>query len=82
MMAEPDIFIAQDKQRIAQALEAWALAQMHERAELGIEGVFVTGTGETLDATYAMEDFFLMLYEVAPEAITRMLKAGAARYLK
>jgi len=81
-MAVPAVSTQVEKQKIADALEEWALAQMRERAGRGVEGVFVTDAGKEMDTTYAMADFFVMLYEVAPEAITRMLKAGGARYLK
>ena len=59
---------------IVTAIDTWLLVAIHERR----------GPGREVDAEhegFGIEDFLNVLNAVCPEAITRMLQAGAAAYI-
>jgi len=73
---------AQLEPEVADALEAWLTALLKERSGRGVEGVFISNTGRKIDTTYDMVAMFEAVYEVAPDAIARMLQAGAAGFIR
>jgi len=68
---------------IADALERWLVTVMKERIGPGIKGSFIRDDGRRQpDETFKIEDMFMALYEVAPDAVVLMLKAGGAAFIK
>lgn len=64
------------------ALQEWVTLEMKEGTGPGIEGVFVSKTGEKIETSYDLGDFFEAINRGAPDAIARMLQAGAAAFIK
>ena len=68
---------------IAQALEHWVIALMHERrGPIGRAGIFIDDKGRKNDMSYDISEVFAAIYEVAPEAIARMLQSGGASFVR
>ena len=66
---------------IAEALEKWLLVMMREQRGSGHELVVYKGTERKIDNSYTMTDVFTAINEVCPDAIARLLQAGAAAYI-
>ena len=68
---------------IADALEEWVEVLMKEASGPGSEGVFVHKDGRRVsDVSFNIADVFSAIYRVTPEAVARMLQAGAAQYIR
>ena len=61
---------------IVEAIEAWVFVLLRERRGRG------TGAQpEGFEDGYALEDFLNVINDAAPDAIARMLQAGASKFL-
>lgn len=70
------------EQEIADALEAWVITIMSEGRGPGLQVEIVTHQGKTQDNSWGISDVFKEIYRLCPDAISRMLQAGAAAYIK
>lgn len=68
---------------IAEALENWVITMMKERTGPGMDGQFVTKNGlRVYDVSFKISDVFTAINDAAPDAIARMLQAGAAKFIR
>ena len=67
---------------IAAALEAWAIVFMSERVGKGTEVTVTASNGRVVDNSWDFQEFFTELYLLCPDAVARMLQAGAAGFIR
>lgn len=68
---------------LADGLENWILPKVKEAYGKGTELLVDPKTGASYtDHSFEIADFFKAIHQECPEAITRMLEAGAAAYVK
>jgi hypothetical protein len=68
---------------ITNALLAWVNMLMKENTGPGVDVVVMSNNVRwKLDVSYDMTDFFEAINRAAPDAIARMLQAGAAAFIR